>query len=176
MDAKENWAVTEESGQSIFEFVLFVPILLGLISIFISVTGAINGSINQQKAVRSYYYFINKGNPKLPSNFDLKVIEKAGGANFQSIGFFVLGYREKDDQSEKEQFAPCYPIHKFGSSDKNETCDDPDFGDNQTSFVRVFTAYGICGASYRPANDDRRWYKAEFRGASSPGSCAVKKN
>ena len=43
-DSKDN------SGQAIFEFLVFVPLLLGLYGIIVNITGSINASINQQKS------------------------------------------------------------------------------------------------------------------------------
>ena len=46
--------VANRKGQAIFEFIIFLPILLILYGVLVSVSSAINGSINQQKATRGF--------------------------------------------------------------------------------------------------------------------------
>ncbi|MEK6626332.1 MAG: hypothetical protein AABY86_15285, partial [Bdellovibrionota bacterium] len=59
-------------GQALFEFIIFAPLFLGLMSLMISISASINGGINQQKALRGYYYNVLKGNSIIESNFDIE--------------------------------------------------------------------------------------------------------
>jgi hypothetical protein len=45
-----------QEGQAVFELLIFLPFLLFLYTIYYTAGNAINGSINQQKAVRGYFY------------------------------------------------------------------------------------------------------------------------
>jgi len=128
-------------GQALFEFLVFTPLLLGLIVTFLSVSSAINGNINQQKALRGYIYNIMKGNPFIISNNDLKLLSK------ERASFFAIGYNEKN-QGEKP-FATCYKMHLFGNSNGGgENCDSSGRSGSDTRFIRVLTVYGLCAATF----------------------------
>jgi len=127
-------------GQALFEFLIFTPLFLGLIALMISISGSINGGINQQKAVRGYFYNILKGNSYVESSFDLKLLQNS----IKTIGFFALGYQEKS--MGVVPYAPCYRLHMFGQKD-GEGCDTPQTGDGKTEFIRVMNMYGVCGAT-----------------------------
>ena len=53
-------------GQALFEFIVFLPFLLFMLTIMFTVGNAINGSINQQKAVRRYFFTSTKATPPFP--------------------------------------------------------------------------------------------------------------
>jgi len=130
----------DNSGQAIFEFLVFVPLLLGLYGIIVNITGSINASINQQKSTRGYFYNILKGNSMFPSNIDLNGLSSIG-----TVNFFTIGYRERSASGGVTSFAPCYKLQSLLSEGNSETCDNPDFQDAESQFIRVYTAYGVCG-------------------------------
>ena len=57
----------KEEGQAIFELLVFLPVFLFLFVVIYNIGNSINISINQQKATRRYFYYIQKGNSFLPS-------------------------------------------------------------------------------------------------------------
>ncbi|MCY4523174.1 MAG: hypothetical protein OXB84_00400, partial [Halobacteriovoraceae bacterium] len=48
-------------GQALIELLVFFPFLILLIIAMLKLASAINGSINQQKAVRSYFFYLKIG-------------------------------------------------------------------------------------------------------------------
>ena len=145
----------DERGQAVFEFIAFVPFLIILIHIFISISGAINGSINQQKAVRGYYYNIIKWSSHFPKLDDLN---NGRYKTFNQISFFTIGWKEK--LKGDRPVAPCYLLQSF-LGENIDTCEDPtEINDGKSQFVRVYTAYGVCGANY--LNQGTQWQTAPF--------------
>lgn len=106
----------------------------------ISISASLNGGINQQKAVRGYFYNILKGNPYVESSFDLRLMQ----GSVKTIGFFAIGYQLKSVG--EVPYATCYKMHMFGTPD-GEQCDTPSTADGKTEFIRVMNMYGVCGAT-----------------------------
>lgn len=137
--------LNNEEGQAIFEILVFLPIFLFFYTIIFNVGSAINVSINQQKVTRRYFYFLNKGNSFLPGTLDL---ETWGSMSY--TGLSMLGYR---DYAESDQpIAPCFEFSNFMTGDSGETCDTPLSGESKTNFIKIMTAYGICGESFFQSN------------------------
>ena len=78
MVAKKRCAQLREEGQALFEFVVFLPFLLFILVLMFTLGNAINGSINQQKAARRYFFYLNKGNSTLPNASNLRRICRRG--------------------------------------------------------------------------------------------------
>ena len=104
MDVKK---VKNQRGQSIFEFIVFIPFLLLLLQGFMKIGGAINGSINQQKHLRGYYFYKLKNSSYFPILNDLKSL-----SNMTQVGYSAFGWSEElvDGQQPK---APCYLLNSF---------------------------------------------------------------
>jgi hypothetical protein len=132
----------KEDGQTIFEFVFFLPIILILIAFVLKLGNAINGSINQQKATRGYFYSRIKHNSTLP-------LHSANGPHLEwsQFGMFFVGWKEKFDQG-TFPVQPCYKVSlPFVDSTENSSACDSYTGET-TNFIRVGTVYGLCGATY----------------------------
>lgn len=142
VDKKNEHSTENEDGQAIFEFIIFLPFFIFFFTIMITIGNAINGSINQQKATRRYFYYLIKGNSRAPDLTDLDAF-----ANLNLVGQSSVGWREKSKN--KTSFGTCYRFQTLFSGDEGETCDEPLDGENRSRFVRVFTFYGICGDSYQ---------------------------
>jgi hypothetical protein len=133
--------INSEKGQAIFEFLVFLPLLILLYILSVSVNGAINASINQQKITRGYLYARLKNNSTYPPPDLLK-------SSIRSAGMFVTGWREKTlGDTEGVPLAPCFPIPVFGEASNKDTC-DAGGSETTTGFIRVETVYGICGATW----------------------------
>lgn len=140
----------EEKGQAIFELLIFMPILIFFYTIIFNVGNAINVSINQQKATRRYFYYLAKGNSYLPGNSSLQ----SWKGSYTRAGIAMIGYADRLEGGESPM-APCFKFNSFFSGGESEECEEPASGERQTSFVRVFTAYGICGENF--SNQANRW-------------------
>ncbi len=140
-----------EEGQSIFEFIMFLPFFIYLLSVMVNVGNAINASINQQKASRSYTFHLYKGNSNAPPAQDLlsPTLE-----SFNSIDLIAIGWREKEVNN-ISSLAPCFKFQSFLSGESsNETCERPLIENSMTNFIRVYTAFGWCGATYHRGEND----------------------
>ena len=151
-----------EEGQALFELIIFLPLLLVLFAYFVSIGNSINASINQQKAVRGYFYYLLKGNSRAPIVKDLDYIK---GKNF---GMAVLGWRES--VRGETPVSPCFKLVSFfGEVNPGETCEEPDVGGGISQFIRVFTAYGVCSENYEKRSGNGF---QEIRRSITTGSCA----
>lgn len=139
--------IRNEKGQAIFELILFLPFLVFMVSIFYTIGNSISGSINQQKAVRNYFYFLVKNNSYINTSKELELYATDNG--MKSVGFAAIGWREKSI-SDRVSIAPCFQFSSMlKNNGSNEECDGAERGENDTShFIRLFTFYGVCGPTY----------------------------
>ena len=149
MVAKKSGDKRREEGQALFEFIVFLPFLLFVLIIMYTVGNAINGSINQQKATRRYFFYINKGNSTLPTAGYLRDLANDG---IELAGAMSVGWREK--ASGETSYATCYSLPTlFGKSDDDD-CDKPSLDDGRSNFVRIYTQFGVCGETYSTFGGD----------------------
>lgn len=132
----------DSRGQAIFEFLMFVGFFLFIFSNYLSIAESINGSINQQKVSRGYFFSRIKGNSFAPQS---RNVEAQRGV--KRIGMAFIGWREKS--MDEKPFAPCYGLKSMGTGQSSEKCDDEySSSDKTTQFIRVKTAFGVCGETY----------------------------
>ena len=143
MDAKK--ILKSEEGQAIFEFVIFLPFLIFIYTAFLNISSAINGSINQQKATRGYFYRLLMHDSKAPNRITLKTL---GDAGINVIGSRSLGWRIKGSGQNGAGFGTCYKFQSFLGNDSDEECDEKRIGEIDSNFIKVFTFYGVCSNTY----------------------------
>jgi hypothetical protein len=140
----KNAIYKNEEGQSMIEFIVFIPVLLVFYSITLTIYGAINASINQQKIVRSYYFSLAHNDSYMPTAEVLRDFQQSAGV--RSAGMFALGWRlEKQGE---ESIAPCYKLASFSSETGEEKCSPGNRTENKTQYVRVKTVFGLCTTTY----------------------------
>lgn len=165
-----NKILNNQKGQAVFELIIFIPFLVFLYSIYYTIGNSISGSINQQKAVRGYYYALVRGNSYINTFSDL--IEFNAGS-IKKIGFNAIGWREKSDGAGTLAFAPCFKFSSVLKSESTEECDDKTREDDgKTRLIRVFTFYGVCGPVYT-ANDNGSYFDINPADQSNPYNCAL---
>jgi len=140
-----------ESGQAIFELIVFIPFLLYLTSILITLGNSINGAINQQKIVRGYFHGTYRGNPTAPIVRDLMDYQNNG---INSSGLVAFGWRGSSlgaAGGSSQSIATCYKLNQMVGSDpnKDDNCEDPSNSEGSTGFIRIYTMYASCGQTYR---------------------------
>lgn len=150
----------KEDGQALFEMMAFMPILILLYTIIFNVGNSINVAINQQKVVRRYFYYLVKGNSYLPTQTEL--MEYTSG--FTQLGISMVGFAETFDG--QKPIGSCFKFNSFAAGDTDETCQEPDDTDGETSYVRVFSAYGVCGEPYFRAGNT--WVSSYTNGDGNP--------
>ncbi len=141
--------VRNENGQAIFEFIIFLPFLLILLSITITISSSINGSINQQKITRGYFFHRVKGNSTIPSP------QEMDGFSVKKVSMRFVGWAEKMDGAENDgsPYATCYKMTKLLGIGGNRECDDSLPGDGTTSIIKPRTVFGICTNTFENIND-----------------------
>lgn len=146
MESREKFK-RQEDGQAIFELLIFLPFLIFMLTSLHSIGNAINGSINQQKSTRGYFYFGHRGDSKLPTN--PKLINHSI-LTVRTFGFAAIGWREKPGAGagSDTSFATCYQITTPLGKQSNATCDEPKISESTAEFIRVYTFYGVCSADY----------------------------
>lgn len=154
----------EERGQAIFEMLIFMPILILMYTIIFNVGNALNIAINQQKVLRRYYYYLIKGNSLIPTQDDLQERKE----NLSRMGMSVVGYadQKESDEDNAPPIGSCFKFNTIAAGSSDETCVDVSDDENETIFVRVYSAYGICGENYR--KEQNIWIPTYSAGPGNP--------
>lgn len=127
-----------QSGQALIELIIFLPLMFTLYSIISGFAGAINGSINQQKATRAYAFYLNQNSSYFPSPGGMS-------ANMQKTGQNVVGWKSKLEG--ETPLMPCYRISLPLKGSRSESCDEA-YSEQTTQYIRVGTVFGLCGGTY----------------------------
>ena len=130
-----------EQGQALIELIIFLPLMFMIYSLVSGFAGAINGSINQQKVTRAYFYYRVQNNSTIP-----KPDENSTYASWTRFGMFYIVWKEYFDGS-NVPVLPCYKMSiplKPADADK---CEEK-YSKPTSQFIRVGTVYGVCGTTY----------------------------
>ena len=92
--------VAKEKGQALIEFIIFLPFMLMMFMIVLTLGNAINGSINQQKAVRGYFYYRLQNN----SQITRRNVPSIG----TMMGHYMVGWADYIEGN--APVAPCYKL------------------------------------------------------------------
>lgn len=136
--------VNNKKGQAVFEFVLFLPIFITLYFFLVNIGGSINGSINQQKVTRGYFYARIKNNSTLPVPNPDSPGNPVGA--WQRFGMQYVGWREQWASGGEVPQTNCYKLALPLGKEDSDDCEQ--WNENTTQFVRPRTVYGVCGATY----------------------------
>lgn len=160
--------IKNQNGQAIFEMVLFFPLLVLFFVYFIKITASINGAINQQKVTRGYFYARLKHNSYYPFYQD------ALEGNWVKFGMSFIGWNEKFNNS-RNPLLPCYQA-KVPMLSTNEIACTSNYQGTKTSYIRVGTVYGVCGANYErnSSGDYQRGFVNSASDLASWSSCTIR--
>jgi hypothetical protein len=128
----------DEKGQALIELIIFLPLMFTLYAMIAGFANAINGSINQQKITRSYFYYRVQNNSTVPKPDKDNTFLRWG-----TFGMYFIGW--KDFFVDSRPVAPCYQVSIPLQADPCEQ----KYTQPSTLQIRVQTVYGICGATYR---------------------------
>lgn len=132
---------TDQKGQALIELIVFIPLILTIYSVIGGFASSINGSINQQKITRSYFYYRIQNNPYMPG-------PKVAQPDWKLFGMFYIGWRSKfASGGTEEPVMPCYKISIPFKDKPQDECEEP-YTQDTTLYLRVGTVYGICGQTY----------------------------
>lgn len=141
--------------------------------IIYTIGNSLNGSINQQKAVRGYFYALVKGNSYLNTKADLAEFKQNG---ITRIGTASLGWRERSENDGKNSFAPCFSFPQLTKGGATDECDKPDRSSDSTRHIRVYTYYGVCGATYViDSSSNSGFYEIQPGAQTGENSCILGK-
>lgn len=131
-----------EEGQALIELIVFLPLIITLYSVIGGFSNAINGSINQQKVTRAYFYYRTQNNSTIPKPDSGKSHDKWG-----QFGNFHVGWKDYFKDGGSNPVMPCYRISIPFSKAPTDTCEEG-YSSQNTLFVRVGTVYGVCGTTF----------------------------
>lgn len=163
-----------QKGQAIFEMILFLPFLLFLYTIYYTAGNAISSSINQQKAVRGYFYTLIKGNSYLVTTNELRNQRNNG---IGRVGFNGIGWADSM-KGQKNPIAPCFKFSSLLKNGSTEECESPVREEPSSSrFIRLYTYYGVCGPTYIFDNaTSASIIDPHYQGQSGTESCITSSN
>ncbi|MGE3609456.1 MAG: hypothetical protein AB7I27_07705 [Bacteriovoracaceae bacterium] len=130
----------KESGQALIEFIIFLPMMFMLYALVSGFANSINGSINQQKFTRNYFYFRIQNNSTTPRP------DSGAYKSWGKFGMFFLGWKKYFINGESP-LMPCYKISIPLKAAADDKCDQK-YTKPTSQYIRVGTVYGICGATY----------------------------
>ena len=169
MDAKKN--IKSEDGQALIEFVLFLPFMMMMYMTILSIGSGINGSINQQKVTRGYFYYRLSNNSMMPRP------RRDGGTEphqaWKVFGMQIMGWAKDFEGSSNTPVSPCFKF-ALPFDDSDEECAGT-FSEQKTQFIRTETVYGVCGATYLNQNNQviRQPYGTNPTAVISPDACSI---
>jgi hypothetical protein len=134
----------EEDGQGLIEFFLFLPFILMMYSICLSLVSSLNASINQQKVARGYFYYKMQNNSLVPGPRRDGVRPEA---SWQRYGMHINIWAESFMNGGDQPKATCFKFEVPLGKKEGDSCDQA-YKEKTTQYIRVATAYGICGATY----------------------------
>jgi hypothetical protein len=132
----------DERGQSIIEFLVMLPLMVGLVVLLIRVNSAIQVSIVNQQYVRSQLLFLSYNSAFYP-RLDHRVNSMANhGYNQMVLGMSEKALSGGDDFTESND-QPDAPVTKIrrGRDGNDDSQAEPD----SRSRVRIRTSATLCG-------------------------------
>lgn len=133
-----------ESGQALIELIIFLPIMFTVYALISGFANAINGSINQQKITRAYFYFRTMNNSYVPKPDYIN--QPYFSESWRKFGMFMIGWRE-NMANQTEPLMPCYKISFPIAAAQGDNCENS-YGQPTTQYIRVGTVYGVCGGTF----------------------------
>lgn len=171
MGVKMKISKIDQRGQALIELIIFLPLIFTLYGLIGGFANAINGSINQQKITRSYFYFRAQNNSSMP--------KPSGALSFQSwkrFGMFFIGWSDREiDENSPQPYSACYQISFPVEGAASDKCENP-YNKITTQFIRVGTVYGTCGNTFVTVSGKAVYAPeagAGFQSVLDYGACAI---
>jgi hypothetical protein len=131
----------KQNGQALIEFIFFLPFMLMTYSVILAIGNAINGSINQQKAVRGYIFYRIQHNSTVPQRRNSDQAYMA----WTKFGMYNIGWM--DELEGQTPIMPCYKLNLPVGQGAGDECREA-YAGSTTQYIRVGTVYGLCGKTY----------------------------
>jgi hypothetical protein len=133
---------SSQSGQALIELIVFLPLIITLYSVISGFANSINGSINQQKVTRSYFYYRIQNNSNIPG-------PRSFYPNWKVFGMYYIGWKDKFEGSEEspDPIMPCYKVSIPFKNEPEDACGEA-YTKKESTWIRVGTVYGVCGTTF----------------------------
>lgn len=142
-DFFREWG-TSESGQSIMEFLILVPLILGFTTLVINMNTAVQSAIVNQQYARLQTHFLTFNNAWFPDNgFQTNLLQK-------KVGLFYMGVAENpiNQNGDTDAKAPIVRISRSLAADRVAgASDDERTEPDQRTKVRIRASSIICPQS-----------------------------
>lgn len=126
-------------GQSVIEFLFFLPLIVGIFYIIFLSNNAIQISIVNQKYVRAQTLFLNLNSPVYP-RIDLRENMASDGTNM-----FITGISGNVNETGGESYSPEAAEQKITRpGSRNLGSEDPQAEPRDRGIVRVRSTLAIC--------------------------------
>lgn len=136
-----------QRGQALLELIIFLPLIVTLYSVISGFANAINGSINQQKITRAYFYNRIQNNSTFPG----PGLVKDEYGSWSTFGMFYIGWKDYF-KGQGSPVMPCYKVRIPFRDSPQDKCEDS-YSNTNTLWIRVGTIYGVCGGTFHQANN-----------------------
>lgn len=149
--SKKNKSIlNNEHGQALFEAMIFIPILLYLVVMMITIGNSISTSINQNQAARTYTFYIMQGNSDGSGAFDIDRLQ----GQLSVLGSFMIGWSEEmAGASGNNPVGANFKIPSLPwAPASDENCKDKS-NPEDTSCIKIFTLFGVCGETFVKTED-----------------------
>lgn len=139
-----------QKGQALIELIIFLPLMFMFYSMISGFANAINGSINQQKVTRGYFYYRMQNNSTIPK-------PSTYNPTWQQFGMVFIGWKDyfqggSGTNESGKPIAACYRLSVPVSASPNDPPCESEYTLPETMLIRVQTVYGVCGGTYAAAN------------------------
>ena len=166
MAVKKN---KNQKGQALFELIIFIPIFLYMIKILFDYGDAINHSINQNKVVRSYYFYTVSNDSNLPNRLFSEDYKRVGIVGPDAVfSLDAYSWSAEKTQGNVKPVGSCVKLPGFlGGEISGDECEAPSVTDEKTQFIRSYTSFGVCSGSWRNVGSSSPLYSLSWLYAAS---------
>ena len=142
----------KQKGQAIFELIVFLPLFLYMTKVMFDYGDAINHSINQNKVVRGYYFYTISNDSNAPNLAFSNDFYNDGGLIGPDavIGQDSYAWSVESTLGGQKPKGSCVKVPGFMSSSPadSECLESTEIVDKKTSFIRSYSAFGVCTGSW----------------------------
>jgi hypothetical protein len=138
MDGLSTTGVESEEGQSIFEFLLMLPVLVGLTVILIRINSAIQVSIVNQKYGRAQALFLAFNHANYPR------LEQKQKLAETSSNQMVLGVSDNVAPNDNQDYVPKATVQMIARTRRVQGSEAPREEPNLRSNVRIRNTVTLC--------------------------------
>lgn len=163
----------DTSGQSVIEFLIVLPLMVGLVVLMVRVNTAIQVSIVNQQYVRAYTLFFAYNSPIYP-----RLRNRVGALDAHGYNQILLGISNQKisegDGYEQENITPDAAV--ISLTEKKGGVDDPHVEPELRSRVRVRTTVTLCTQTNVIKNSGGKYWPILELGDERSGFPAISPN